>query len=193
MVGQAAVQARLVSCPQCLLRRKFACFSSSRPRQSLKSETPYSVRCTLPQTAAGLQPGLLVAPRHRTYTRPRQTCCSVQGLQVPAPVAVLAEGLEAPVQLVYLVTLLGFLVVGAYLVVRQALITRELEEAAKTLGDRVRQKDATCEDYFELGVILLRKKLFTQATKNLEKAKKTWNGEPDELAQVGIAQTPLPG
>lgn len=27
----------------------------------------------------------------------------------------------------------------------QALVTRELEEAAKTLGDRVRQKDATCE------------------------------------------------
>lgn len=122
-------------------------------------------------TVAGLQPGLLVAPRQRTNTHPRQTCCSMQGLQHPAPVAVLAEGLEAPVQLVYLVTLLGFLVVGAYLVVRQvqickllpakkyallskmdnlafmlqALITRELEEAAKTLGDRVRQKDATCE------------------------------------------------
>ncbi len=31
----------------------------------------------------------------------------------------LAEGLEAPVQLAYLVTLMGFLVVGAYLVVRQ--------------------------------------------------------------------------
>ena len=30
----------------------------------------------------------------------------------------------------------------------------------------------TCRDYFELGVILLRKKLYTQATKNLEKAKK---------------------
>jgi hypothetical protein len=42
----------------------------------------------------------------------------------------------------------------------------------------------TVQDYFELGVILLRKKLFTQATRNLEKAKKTWNGEPDELAQV---------
>ena len=27
----------------------------------------------------------------------------------------------------------------------QVLIRRELEEAAKTLGDRVRQKDATCE------------------------------------------------
>ena len=43
---------------------------------------------------------------------------------------------------------------------------------------------AAWQDYFELGVILLRKKLFTQATKNLEKAKKTWSGEPDELAQV---------
>ena len=42
------------------------------------------------------------------------------------------------------------------------------------------------QDYFELGVILLRKKLYTQATKNLEKAKKTWRGEPDELAQVTI-------
>ena len=30
-----------------------------------------------------------------------------------------AEGLEAPIQLIYLATLLGFLVVGAYLVVRQ--------------------------------------------------------------------------
>lgn len=45
------------------------------------------------------------------------------------------------------------------------------------------------QDYFELGVILLRKKLFTQATKNLEKAKKTWDGEPDELAQVWLICT----
>lgn len=42
------------------------------------------------------------------------------------------------------------------------------------------------QDYFELGVILLRKKLFTQATKNLEKAKKGWEGEPEELAQVCV-------
>lgn len=32
-----------------------------------------------------------------------------------------------------------------FTLVLQALVTRELEEAAKTLGDRVRQKDATCE------------------------------------------------
>ncbi len=47
------------------------------------------------------------------------------------------------------------------------------------------------QDYFELGVILLRKKLYTQATKNLEKAKKTWRGEPDELAQVTAGMWPL--
>jgi len=40
------------------------------------------------------------------------------------------------------------------------------------------------QETFELGVILLRKKLFTQAVKNLEKARKSWDGEPDELAQV---------
>jgi len=33
-------------------------------------------------------------------------------------------------------------------------------------------------------VILLRKKLYTQATKNLEKASRMWDGEPEELAQV---------
>ena len=33
-------------------------------------------------------------------------------------------------------------------------------------------------------MILLRKKLYTQATKNLEKALKAWQGEPEELAQA---------
>jgi hypothetical protein len=33
-------------------------------------------------------------------------------------------------------------------------------------------------------VILTRKRLYTQATKNLEKAKKLWDGEESELAQV---------
>jgi hypothetical protein len=49
------------------------------------------------------------------------------------------------------------------------------------------------QDYFELGVILLRKKLYTQATKNLEKAQKGWQGEPEELAQVRGAAAVVPG
>lgn len=40
------------------------------------------------------------------------------------------------------------------------------------------------QDLFQLGVILLRKKLYTQACKNLEKAKRNWGGDPEELAQV---------
>eukprot|EP00879_Flechtneria_rotunda_P017710 GHRR01018564.1.p1 GENE.GHRR01018564.1~~GHRR01018564.1.p1 ORF type:complete len:240 (+),score=48.77 GHRR01018564.1:88-807(+) len=97
-----------------------------------------------------------------------------------------AEGLETPIQLIYLTALLGFLAFGAYLVVRQVLIRRELDEAAKALGERIRTGEATCEDYYELGVILTRKKLYTQATKNLEKAKKLWDGEESDLAQVVI-------
>ncbi|CAL5220239.1 g2218 [Coccomyxa viridis] len=100
------------------------------------------------------------------------------------PLGEVSEGLETPVQLIYLVALLGFVVVGAYLVVRQVLVRRELEEAAKVLGERIRTNDASPEDCFELGVILLRKKLYTQATKNLEKASRMWDGEPEELAQV---------
>ena len=118
----------------------------------------------------------------------------------------MSEGLEAPVQLLYLLTLLGFLAAGAYLVVRQVLtdqrsaskewcmlrshyaaarlpriqqpatmpaaygvppfasnalrtwgttvqclvsrqvlIRRELEEAAKVLGERIRTGDASAE------------------------------------------------
>ena len=101
---------------------------------------------------------------------------------VSLPFGDLSEGLETPVQLLYLVTLLGFLVVGAYLVVRQVillfivqnavllharqydcrissrgkaltlwglpmqvLVRRELEEAAKVLGERIRTNDASPE------------------------------------------------
>jgi tetratricopeptide (TPR) repeat protein len=99
----------------------------------------------------------------------------------------LAEGLELPVQLVYLTTLLGFLLVGAFVVVQQVLYKREMEEAAKNIGERVRNEEASPEDYFELGVILLRKKLFTQANQNLKKALKNWDnevGDSEILAQV---------
>lgn len=95
-----------------------------------------------------------------------------------------SEGLETPIQLIYLLTLLVFLAAGAFLVVRQALIRRELDMAAMDLGERIRKGEASCEDLFELGVILTRKRLYTQATKNLEKAKKVWDGEESELAQV---------
>ena len=75
---------------------------------------------------------------------------------------------------------------SALLPLAQVLVRRELEEAAKVLGERIRTSDATSEDCFELGAILLRKKLYTQATKNLERAVKLWDGAPEELAQARL-------
>ena len=77
--------------------------------------------------AAGVRLGLLAVQKQQARTYSQQSCRSMQHLQTAAPVADVAEGLEAPVQLVYLVTLLGFLVVGAYLVVRQVCSIRVLE------------------------------------------------------------------
>ena len=105
----------------------------------------------------------------------------------PTVIGELAEGLELPVQLIYLTTLLGFLFVGASVVVRQVLSKRGMDEMAKDIGERVRNQEATAEDYYELGVILLRKKLFTQANQNLKKSLKEWdmeNGDDEVLAQV---------
>mmetsp|Transcript_14900 Transcript_14900/g.41868 ORF Transcript_14900/g.41868 Transcript_14900/m.41868 type:complete len:189 (+) Transcript_14900:696-1262(+) len=96
----------------------------------------------------------------------------------------LSEGLETPVQLLYLLTLLSVLIAAAFLVVRQVLVRNELEQTIKILGERKRRGEATSEDFFELGVILVRKKLYTQAIQNLRKAQETWDGEPEELAQV---------
>lgn len=52
------------------------------------------------------------------------------------------------------------------------------------LGERVRSATASPEDSFELGVILLRKKLYTSALKSLEKARAGWGGAEEDLAQV---------
>ncbi|KAK9824565.1 hypothetical protein WJX72_011341 [[Myrmecia] bisecta] len=162
--------------------------ASQHPEQQHASREP----CP-PSTSSPVQPQQPSHQRQRhTHSSLQQHSYSELRLLSLSPLLLLAlpvhgdlgEGLEAPVQLIYLLTLLGFLVVGAYLVVRQVLIRRELEEAAKVLGERIRAGEASPEDCFELGVILLRKKLYTQATKNLEKAKKSWDGEPEELAQV---------
>lgn len=102
----------------------------------------------------------------------------------------LSEGLEAPVQLSYLVFLLGILSVAAYAVVKQVLTRREMDERSKVLGELIRKGDAVSEDYFELGVVLARKRLFTQALKNYTKAVKLWDGEEVELAQVASPPGP---
>jgi len=56
------------------------------------------------------------AVQQRTNALPLE---ALDALAAQQPLFELSEGLETPVQLIYLLTLLGFLVVGAYLVVRQ--------------------------------------------------------------------------
>jgi hypothetical protein len=115
---------------------------------------------------------------------------SVTSLQVGGPVlGQFAEGLEAPVQIGYLSFLLLILSGAAYIVVKQVLTRREMDERSKVLGELIRTGDAVSEDYYELGVVLARKRLFTQALKNYTKSVKLWDGEEVELAQVCIAST----
>ena len=64
---------------------------------------------------------------------------------VSMPFGDLAEGLETPVQLIYLVTLLGFLVVGAYLVVRQVSLSRLLQIPDTMLPSHVAGGHCHCE------------------------------------------------
>ncbi|CAM6117114.1 unnamed protein product [Calypogeia fissa] len=92
--------------------------------------------------------------------------------------------LEVGVQLLYLGALLTLLGVGSFLVVRQVLIKRELENAAKELQDRVRSGEATSLEYFELGAVMLRKKFYQVARKHLNDAIKKWDGSEQDLAQV---------
>lgn len=87
-------------------------------------------------------------------------------------------------QAAYLLLLLGILGFAAVTVGRQLLIRREMDQTLKVLGERVRTGEAMSEDYFELGVVLARKRLYTQALKNYSKAVKLWDGESSELAQV---------
>lgn len=96
----------------------------------------------------------------------------------------ISAGLDLGVQVLYLAALLGLIGVGSFFVVRQLLIRRELESAAKDLQDRVRTGEALPVEYFELGAVMLRKKFFVLAAKYLEQAIEKWDGDPQDLAQV---------
>ena len=85
-------------------------------------------------------------------------------------IADVAEGLEDPVQLAYLGSLLAFLGGAAFFVVRQVLQRRELELAAYELGEKARAGVATSQELYELGSILARKKVYSLAVKHLEEA-----------------------
>lgn len=80
---------------------------------------------------------------------------------------------------------LGLLVVllggASFFVVRQVLQTRRTELAMADLQKRLlNQPKGSAQDYYELGSIMLSKKLYAQAVKQFEKALKAPDLEPGE-------------
>merc|ERR1712216_871362 len=94
------------------------------------------------------------------------------------------SALEGNIQGFYLGTLLLILGFSGFIVVRQVFIRRELDDQAKKTGERIRAGNATSDDYFEMGSIMLRKKVYTQAIRNLQLAAENWEGDEEDLAQV---------
>lgn len=94
------------------------------------------------------------------------------------------SALEGNIQGFYLGTLLLILGFSGFIVVRQVFIRRELDDQAKKTGERIRAGNATADDYFEMGSIMLRKKVYTQAIRNLQLAAENWDGDEEDLAQV---------
>jgi len=54
----------------------------------------------------------------------------------------------------------------------------------RRLQERVRTGQASSEEYFELGAVMLRKKFYSLANKYLLQAIAKWEGDEQELAQV---------
>ena len=128
------------------------------------------------------------APRARIVAPRRGDIATREALPAadvaPAVIAEVADGLEGGIQAIYLGSLLAILGFAGFIIVRQVFIRRELDDAAKKMGERIRAGDASAEEYFEMGSIMLRKKVFTQAVRNLKLAAQMWEGDKEDLAQI---------
>lgn len=93
-------------------------------------------------------------------------------------------GFLLALQWLYVVGLLTLLGVAAVLVARQVWRTRITETRLNQLQQQVTSGQASPADYYELGSIYLRKKLYVQAIHQLHKALKGW----DEQDAAGLAK-----
>ena len=86
--------------------------------------------------------------------------------------------------LVYLGILLTLLSVAAFFVVRQVIKTRRIESTLGRLQSRLTKEKGTAQEYYELGSLLLDKKLYTQAALYLQQALKQIGDDETENAAV---------
>lgn len=73
---------------------------------------------------------------------------------------------------VYLSTLLSVLAIAAFFLFRQILKTRRIESTFTRLQTKLNKEKGSAQEYYELGGILLDKKLYSQAIAQFQKALK---------------------
>merc|ERR1712216_195537 len=102
-------------------------------------------------------------------------------IKARSPVVTVTDGLETPIQIFYtgLLFLILITFIGSF--ANQVIARRELDEAAKIVADRINSKNISASDYFEMGAILTKKKLYVQALRYLQKCIILWDGEEVEL------------
>ncbi|MGC9505095.1 tetratricopeptide repeat protein [Baaleninema sp.] len=88
--------------------------------------------------------------------------------------------MDSNLPLLYLSVLIGLLLISGWFILRQIFRTRRIEKTLSQLQKRVRGKDATAKDFYELGGLLLDKKLYSQAIVQLQKALKAKDLEEEE-------------
>jgi tetratricopeptide (TPR) repeat protein len=91
--------------------------------------------------------------------------------------------------LIYLATLLALLGVAAFFVLRQVFKTRRIEITLSRLQTKLTKEKGTAQEYYELGSLLLDKKLFTQSTLYLQQALK--NLDKDEAENAALIHNAL--
>lgn len=79
--------------------------------------------------------------------------------------------------IVYLGILLILLGIAAFFVLRQVIKTRRIESTLSRLQNKLTKEKGTAQEYYELGSLLLDKKLYTQAALYLQQALKKLDEE----------------
>ncbi|PZV16746.1 MAG: hypothetical protein DCF21_10135 [Leptolyngbya sp.] len=86
--------------------------------------------------------------------------------------------------LIYLGILLTLLSAAAFFVVRQVIKTRRIESTLGRLQSRLTKEKGTAQEYYELGSLLLDKKLYTQSALYLQQAIRQLDDDDTENAAV---------
>ncbi len=92
--------------------------------------------------------------------------------------------MESYLPIAYISGLLALLAIAAVTVFRQVLKTQKIEKALSRLQGKLGTEKGTAQEYYELGSILLDKRIYVQAIAQFQKAIKAETLEGLELAAV---------